>query len=95
MCHPASVSKRQLVEASVANVLEAEKFFFNEIIYNQIGEDERKILSILASDGKLDCLKEKSISLLLERELIERVGSGYRFQVELRRRLIIKPSSGF
>ncbi len=89
------VSKRQLVEvsdveATVPNVLEAGKFFFNEIIYNQIGEDERKILSILASDGKLDCPEEKSLSLLLERELIEKVGSGYRFQVELIRRLRIE-----
>ncbi len=24
-------------------------------LYNQIGENERQILSILASDGKLDC----------------------------------------
>ncbi|WP_141700033.1 hypothetical protein [Candidatus Marithrix sp. Canyon 246] len=90
-----AVSQRQLVEVSdveaiVPNVLEAGKFFFNEIIYNQIGDNERKILSVLASYGKLDCPEEKSISLLLQRELIERVGSGYRFQVELIRRLIIK-----
>ncbi|WP_171899645.1 hypothetical protein [Candidatus Marithrix sp. Canyon 246] len=39
------------VEATVPNVLEAEKFFFNE----------RKILSVLASDGELDCPEEKSI----------------------------------
>jgi MFS family permease len=95
------VSQRQLVEisdveASVANVLEAGKFFFNEILQNQIGENERKILSILASDGELDCPDEKSISLLLQRELIERVDDGgYRFQVELIRRLIMKSSSGF
>jgi MFS family permease len=90
-----AVSQRQLVEitdveASVPNVLEAGKFFFNEILNNQIGENERKILSILASDGELDCPDEKSISLLLQRELIEKVGSGYRFQVELIRRLVIK-----
>jgi hypothetical protein len=90
-----AVSKRQLVEVSdvevaVPNVLEAGKFFFNEILQNQIGENERKILSILASYGELDCPEEKSLSLLLERELIERVGSGYRFQVELIRRLITK-----
>jgi hypothetical protein len=92
-----AVSLRQLVEisdveASVPNVLEAGKFFFNEILNNQIGENERKILSILASDGELDCPDEKSISLLLQRELIEKVG-GYRFQVELIRRLIMKSSS--
>ena len=90
------VSKRQLVEvsdveATVPNVLEAGKFFFNEILENQIGENERKILSILASDGKLDCPEEKSLSLLLERELIEQVDVNvYKFQVELIRRLIIK-----
>ncbi len=49
------------------------------------------ILSILASDGKLDCPKENAISLLLQRELIEKVGANsYKFQVKLIRRLIIK-----
>ncbi len=72
-------------------------FFFADIQNNQIDAAGLAILRFLAAQGEGAIVSRKTIlqqfpdeydalDLLLQRELIEEVGEGYRFQVELIRR---------
>jgi hypothetical protein len=92
------------VEEAIPEALESGGFFFADIQNNQVDENGRGILCFIASQGEeaivskltlsqqLPEVWEITIKLLLQRELIEEVADGYRFQVELIRRWFIKPS---
>jgi len=86
------------VEAAVPEALSSGSFFFADIERNQVDELGLAILRFLAvqgegvSIGKAELSREfpdrlnPTLNLLLRRELIEAVGDGYGFQVELIRR---------
>jgi AAA domain len=85
------------VEAAVPAALEHGRFFFADIQNNQIDAAGLAIMRFLAAQGEGAIVSRKTIlqqfpddynalDLLLQRELIEEVGEGYRFQVELIRR---------
>lgn len=93
------VSERQMVqvsdvEAAVPLVFDTNKFLFAEVINNQIDARSREMLSFLAAHGEGALVSrdefEYSLSVLLQRELIEAVGTSYRFQVELIRRFFLE-----
>lgn len=77
-------------------------FFFADIERNQVNADGLELLRFLAEKGEGATISKKvlsrqfpdnldsSLNLLLRRELIEQVGDGYRFQVELIRRWFAK-----
>lgn len=86
------------VEAAIPKALSSGRFFFADIQNNQVNATEVAILYLLAAQGEKaktnrqiisqqfpdEC--DRSLNLLLQRELIEEVDNGYRFQVELIRR---------
>jgi len=85
------------VEAAIPEALSVGSFFFADIQSNQADAAGLAILQFLAARGEgatvtrltiLQYFPDKSdaINLLLQRELIEEVSEGYRFQVELIRR---------
>jgi hypothetical protein len=88
------------VEAASPEALRHGSFFFADIERNQVDEAGAAILHHLAAQGEAviisrieltDAVKsqaqfDKALNLLIRRELIEPVESGYRFQVELIRR---------
>ncbi|MDM8564032.1 MFS transporter [Candidatus Halobeggiatoa sp. HSG11] len=87
------------VEMAIPSALEHSRIFFDDIEKNQVDKDGRIVLKFMASQGegaivsreKLATLnitdQEKTIELLLLREIIEVVGDdGYCFQIELVRR---------
>ncbi|BAZ12434.1 hypothetical protein NIES4071_42650 [Calothrix sp. NIES-4071] len=85
------------VEASIPSALSSGSFFFADIQNNQVDAAGQNILQLIASQGEGAILSkstlfaqpnvvESTINLLLQRELIEEVSNGYRFQVELIRR---------
>jgi len=87
------------VEAAIPAAFEHGGFVFTDIEQNQIDDHGRAILHLMASQGEgaimsheelatqlSDTNLEKTIALLLQREIIETVEEGYRFQVELVRR---------
>jgi hypothetical protein len=85
------------VEAAIPDALSVGSFFFADIQSNQADAAGLAILQFLAAQGegaivsRLTILqhfpdKSDAINLLLQRELIEEVSEGYRFQVELIRR---------
>ena len=85
------------VEAAIPEALSVGSFFFADIQSNQADAAGLAILQFLAAQGegatvsRLTILqhfpdKSDAINLLLQRELIEEVSEGYRFQVELIRR---------
>ncbi len=102
-----AIAKRRLaentdVEAAVPKVLDASNMFFAEIIYGQIDDNGRQVLSYLAAQGEGAIVSqtklaqhcppaqwESTLSNLLRRELIEPVSLGYRFQVEFVRRAVL------
>ncbi len=90
------------VEAAVPGVLENSHFLFCHL-GNQIDDNGRAVLRYLAVQGEGAVVNESELAQhcphgqwesvlfhLLRRELIEAVGSGYRFQVELIRRAFLK-----
>jgi len=90
------------VEAAVPRVLENSQFLFCHL-GNEIDDNGRGVLRYLAAQGEgavvsevelaqhcPDGQWENVLSQLLRGELIEAVGSGYRFQVELIRRAFLK-----
>jgi energy-coupling factor transporter ATP-binding protein EcfA2 len=93
----------QEVEATVADVLKTSQFLFAEIEHNQVDAKGREILRWIAAAGEGVAVSksrlqmqfpealEKTLALLLQRELIEEVEGGYRFQVELVRRWFVLP----
>jgi hypothetical protein len=85
------------VEAAIPEALSVGSFFFADIQSNQADAAGLAILQFLAARGegatvsRLTILqhfpdKSDALNLLLQRELIEEVSEGYRFQVELIRR---------
>ncbi|WP_442921794.1 AAA family ATPase, partial [Microcoleus sp. ARI1-A5] len=85
------------VEAAIPEALSVGSFFFADIQNNQVDAAGLAILQFLAARGEgatvsrptiLQHFPDKSdaLNLLLQRELIEEVSEGYRFQVELIRR---------
>jgi hypothetical protein len=82
------------VEAAIPEALSVGSFFFADIQSNQADAAGLAILQFLAARGEgatvslqtiLQHFPDKShaLNLLLQRELIEEVSEGYRFQVEL------------
>jgi hypothetical protein len=86
------------VEAAVPEALSSGSFFFADIQNNQVDAAGLAILRFLAAQGEgavgsrntmlqqLPDISESAFELLLQRELIEEVSDGFRFQVELIRR---------
>jgi hypothetical protein len=85
------------VEAAIPEALSVGSFFFADIQSNQADAAGLAILQFLAARGEgaivsrptiLQHFPDKydALNLLLQRELIEEVSEGYRFQVELIRR---------
>jgi hypothetical protein len=85
------------VEAAIPEALSVGSFFFADIQSNQADGTGLAILQFLAARGEAATVsrltilqhfpdKSHAINLLLQRELIEEVSEGYRFQVELIRR---------
>jgi hypothetical protein len=85
------------VEAAIPEALSVGSFFFADIQSNQADAAGLAILQFLAAQGEgaivsrltiLQYFPDRSdaLNLLLQRELIEEVSEGYRFQVELIRR---------
>jgi AAA+ ATPase superfamily predicted ATPase len=90
------------VEAAVLEALSSGSLFFADIQNNQVDAAGLAILKYLAVQGEgaivsisttlvqLGDVSESAFELLLQRELIEEVGEGYRFQVELIRRWFVQ-----
>ncbi|MDM8569271.1 hypothetical protein QUF50_07160 [Thiotrichales bacterium HSG1] len=86
------------VETAIPSALEHGRIFFDDIEKHQIDDDGRKVLKFMATQGEgvvvsreeLATLAvtgwEKTIELLLLREIIEPKEDGYCFQIELVRR---------
>jgi hypothetical protein len=96
------LAKKADVEEAVPYILATVELFFAEILQNQVDDNGRQVLSYLAAqeEGAIvnqailaqQCPSEQwkiTLAKLRQRELIEPVGSGYRFQVELVRRAFI------
>ncbi|MDM8566281.1 AAA family ATPase [Candidatus Halobeggiatoa sp. HSG11] len=87
------------VEAAISGALQYGRFFFADISNNQVSKNGLAILRYLAAQGEGKVVSsaiiqekfpdELTIQNLLQRELIETLGDGYRFQVELIRRWFI------
>jgi hypothetical protein len=85
------------VEAAIPQALKFGGFFFADIEQNQVGEIGQAVLRFMASHGEgavvsLQALEaetqfatelEKTLALLVQREIVEAEGDGYRFQVEM------------
>ncbi|BAZ23232.1 hypothetical protein NIES4073_41200 [Kalymmatonema gypsitolerans NIES-4073] len=90
------------VEAAVPEALSSGSFFFADIQNNQVDAAGLAILRFLAAQGEgavvsrstmlqqFSDVSESAFKLLLQRELIEEVGDGFRFQVELIRRWFVQ-----
>jgi hypothetical protein len=88
------------VEAAVTEALSHGSFFFADIERNQVDTAGLALLRFMAAQGEGAVINRKdlahhssdsdnlnqALALLTRRELIEAVGGGYRFQVELIRR---------
>lgn len=95
------------VEAAVPEALNHGRLFFSDIQQNQIDKVGVDLLIYLAAQGAGAVLSRKALEkrappqngfshaldLLLQRDLIEPVGNGYRFQVELVRRWFAQQAS--
>ncbi len=85
------------VEAAIPGALQYGRFFFADISNNQVSAKGLAILRYLAAQGEgkvvssatLQFPDSLTITNLLQRELIETLGDGYRFQVELIRRWFV------
>ncbi|WP_298912124.1 AAA family ATPase [uncultured Nostoc sp.] len=88
------------VEAAIPEALQSGSFFFADIQNNQVDATGQAILRFIAAQGEGAIVSRQTLlqqfpdanitfSLLLQRELIEEVDDGYRFQVELIRRWFI------
>lgn len=90
------------VEAAIPGALQHGRFFFADIANNQISADSLILLKLIAAQGEGQLVDESwlraqlpknfddCIANLLQRELIVRLGTGYRFQIELIRRWFIR-----
>ncbi|MEH2131064.1 MAG: AAA family ATPase [Nostoc sp.] len=88
------------VEAAIPKALQSGGFFFADIQNNQVDAIGQAILRFIAAKGKRAIVSRQTLlqefpdaditfNLLLQRELIEEVDDGYRFQVELIRRWFV------
>lgn len=89
------------VEAAIPGALQHGRFFFADIANNQVTKTGLSILRFLAEQGEGAFVAESvlhsdfpeefdlNINRLIQRELIESVDNGYRFQIELIRRSFI------
>ncbi len=88
------------MEAAIPEALHSGGFFFADIQNNQVDATGQAILRFIAAQGEGAIVSRQTIlqqfpdaditlKLLLQRELIEEVDNGYRFQVELIRRWFI------
>jgi hypothetical protein len=94
------------VEAAIPEALSSGSFFFADIERNQVDELGLAILRFLAAQGEWASIGKMALSrefpaplnptltLLLQRELIEDSGCGYCFQVELIRRWFARNTGG-
>jgi hypothetical protein len=83
------------VEAARAGALQHGRFFFADIANNQVTKEGLAMLRFVAAQGEGEIVSEEmlrrqcpdefeaTLTNLLQRELIERLSNGYRFQVEL------------
>lgn len=90
------------VEQAVREALSSGSFFFADIETNQVNAAGLELMRFLAARGEGATVSQQDLSrqfrdrldntlnLLLQRELIEQVEDGYRFQVELIRRWFAK-----
>jgi hypothetical protein len=86
------------VEMAVSRALESGSFFFADIQHNQVDGAGLALLRFIAAQGEGAVVRreilahhqpdelDQTLTLLLQRDLIEAVDGGYRFQVELIRR---------
>ncbi|MBW4646472.1 MAG: hypothetical protein KME23_26355 [Goleter apudmare HA4340-LM2] len=84
------------VEAAIPLALSSGSFFFADIQNNQVDSTGLAILHHIAVHGEgaivfVNPDIENTLNLLLQRELIEKIAGGYRFQVELIRRWFETP----
>ncbi|MDY6991619.1 MAG: ATP-binding protein [Pseudomonadota bacterium] len=89
------------VEQAIAGALQHGRFFFADIANNQVSATGLQLLTWLAQQGEQVIVSrenllihfpydfEDNLAQLLQRELIEAVDEGYRFQVELIRRWFV------
>lgn len=92
------------VEAAIPGALQHGRFFFADIANNQVSKDGLILLRYLASQGEGAIINfeelltqcqlsstacEAALANLIQRELVELLGHGYHFQVELIRRWFI------
>ncbi|RKZ79242.1 MAG: hypothetical protein DRR19_25260 [Candidatus Parabeggiatoa sp. nov. 1] len=89
------------VEAAIPDALKSGAFFFADIKQNQVDETGRAVLHFIASKGEGTLVSqadlqtqfttdlEETLALLQQREIIEAVEGGYRFQIELVRRWFV------
>ncbi len=88
------------VEAAIPKALQSGRFFFADIKNNQVDAIGKDILRFIAVQGEGAIVSRQTLlqqfldaditfNLLLQRELIEEVDDGYRFQVELIRRWFV------
>jgi hypothetical protein len=92
------LARRADVDAAVPEALQSGRFFFLDIQHNQVAPLGLAALRWIAAQGERAAVPREDLArqfpdeitrllaLLERRELIERVGEGYRFQVELIRR---------
>lgn len=93
------------VEAAIPSALSVGSFFFADIQNNQVDAAGLAILQFLAARGEGATVSRQTIlqhfpdafdalDLLMQREAIEKINDGYRFQVELIRRWFANVGSG-
>ena len=86
------------VEEAIPNALKYGSLFFADIQHNQVDKTGTAVLRFIASKGEGTVVSQpdlqtqfatdltETLALLEQREIIERVDDGYRFQIELVRR---------
>jgi hypothetical protein len=89
------------INAAIPGALQHGRFFFADIANNQVTKKGLAILRFLAAQGEKQIISEETLRMqcqeefeatianLLQRELIERLGEGYCFQVEVIRRWFV------
>jgi tetratricopeptide (TPR) repeat protein len=101
------IARLKDVERAIPEALAHGRMFFDDIQQNQIDVTALDLLRSMAAQGAGGVLNRKtlereladpnrldhSLDLLLRRDLIEQVGSGYRFQVELIRQWFAQQTS--
>jgi hypothetical protein len=91
------------VEAARAGALQHGRFFFADIANNQVTKEGLAMLRFVAAQGEGEIVSEEmlrrqcpdefeaTLTNLLQRELIERLSNGYRFQVNQCIKFVVEP----